>query len=263
MITRRTFFASAAAAAAAPSAKPIRALILTGAMDLQYHDWRVTAPFLQLMLRDTSRFEVDIVDDCTKLDNAKLKSAELLVLHYNGPRWGAKPEQAVEEFLKKGKGMIAIHGVSYGMFFGQEFRDGRWRESATGDKGWAAYPDILGMEPWKSEDIGHAVRHVFNVQWTKRDHPICQGLSPAFLADDELYHKIVLKPNVTVIATAFSDPARKGTGRNEPMLWTVPFGKGRVVHCPLGHDMKAMSMAGFRTAFTRASEWAATEGVKA
>jgi type 1 glutamine amidotransferase len=263
MITRRSLLALAplAAASAAPP-KRIKTLILTGAMDLQYHDWRVTAPFLQKFLTDTDRFDVQIVDDCTRLTKNSFKGVSLALLHYNGPRWGAKAEDALEDFLHDGHGMLGIHGISYGAFFGQEFRDGKWQSSSTGDKGWTAYADMLGMETWKPEDIGHAVRHVFNVRWIDRDHPICEGLSPAFLADDELYHKLVLKPNAHVIAVAFSDTEKKGTGRNEPMIWTVPFGKGRVVYTPLGHDIKSMSMQGFQTAIKRSAEWAATGKVK-
>ena len=31
-----------------------------------------------------------------------------------------------------------------------------------------------------------------------------------------------------ILATAYSDKAKGGTGTNEPMIWVIPFGKGRV-----------------------------------
>ena len=58
--------------------------------------------------------------------------------------------------------------------------------------------------------------------------------------------------------TAFSDPANKGTGHDEPMLMTIGFGKGRVFHTTLGHDVPAMECVGFMVTLRRGAEWAAT-----
>ncbi len=128
---------------------------------------------------------------------------------------------------------------------------------------WAAFPEMLGMT-WKLENIGHAKRHVFTVQWTNPENPINKGLPPTFVANDELYHKIDLKPNATVIATAYDDPnVPGGTGKTEPVIWTVPFGQGRVVMMVLGHDLLAMSQPGFMDALVRGTEWSATGSVSA
>jgi type 1 glutamine amidotransferase len=94
-----------------------------------------------------------------------------------------------------------------------------------------------------------------------RDHPIARGLDAAFLANDELYHRMDHKPNIRVIASAFSDPQRGGTGDMEPVMWTLPFGSGRGVHLTLGHDLSAISQPGFAAAFVRGVEWAATGAV--
>ncbi len=240
---------------AASPALPVRVLVLTGSSDLPYHDWRVTTPFLQKVLTDTGRFEVNILEDVRKTSSQRLAGYDVLVLNYNGPRWGLDAEQAIEGFVRSGKGMVAIHGVSYGEFFGMAQKDGRW--VGTKDPGWIGYADMLGAT-WKPENIGHARRHVFPVKWTEPTHPIAQGLEPSFLADDELYHKMDLKRGVLVLATAFSDPAKGGTGRDEPQMWVVSFGQGRSVHITLGHDLKSMQQPGFLVAFTRATEWAAS-----
>jgi type 1 glutamine amidotransferase len=78
-------------------------------------------------------------------------------------------------------------------------------------------------------------------------------------AADELYSKMRGPgENMTVLATAFSDPANRGTGHDEPMLMTLSFGKGRIFHTTMGHDPEAMSCVGFITTLLRGTEWAAT-----
>ena len=249
--------AALALACSAPSraADKIRVLILTGETDLPYHDWRVTTPFLRRVLEDTGRFDVEVEEEVRGITASTLAGYDVLALNYNGPRWGAETERAVEAFVRSGKGMIAIHGVSYGPFYGQDMAKRRMAGSA-----WEAYADMMGMT-WKLENVGHSSRHVFPVKWVDRDHPISRGLDPVFQANDELYHKMDFKPNVHVLATAYSDPKQGGTGKEEPIVWIVPYGAGRIVHTSLGHDLSAMVQPGFVEVFARGAEWAASGAV--
>ena len=61
-----------------------------------------------------------------------------------------------------------------------------------------------------------------------------------------------------MLATAFSEKKTGGTGEHEPMIWTVSYGKGRVFHTPMGHDLEAMRCVGFIATLQRGTEWAAT-----
>jgi type 1 glutamine amidotransferase len=63
------------------------------------------------------------------------------------------------------------------------------------------------------------------------------------------------------VATAYSDPANKGTGLSEPMLMTLHYGRGRVFHTTLGHDVAAMQSVDFIVTLQRGSEWSATGNV--
>jgi type 1 glutamine amidotransferase len=63
---------------------------------------------------------------------------------------------------------------------------------------------------------------------------------------------------MTILATAYADPAQKGTGENEPALFTVRYGKGRVFHTVLGHAAEQMRSVGFIVTYQRGTEWAAT-----
>ena len=233
----------------------IRVLFLTGQTDLPYHDWRVSTPFLRNVLTETGRFDVKVLEDVRGLTAPGLAGYDVLVLNYNGPRWGKEAETAIEAFVRSGKGLISFHGVTYGELYGQEFVK-RWSASATGSKGWLAYPELIGAT-WEPAKIGHGARHAFPVKWVDREHPISRGLGESFLANDELYHKLDLLPNTKVIATAYSAPETGGTGKNEPIVWTAPFGAGRTVHITLGHDLSSMIQPGFLAAFARGTEWAA------
>lgn len=241
------------------STSRIRVLILTGSSDWS-HPWQGTAPFLQGALINTGRFDVKLEEEVVGITAATLANYDVLVNYYYGPRWGDTTEHAVEDFLKSGHGMIGIHGVTYGPFFGQAGGSATEPRRIEGEP-WAAYMDMLGMT-WKIENIGHAKRHVFVVQWVDREQPISQGLPPTFVANDELYHKIELKPNVHVLATARDvSVAEGGTGKDEPVVWTVPYGRGRVVMTVLGHDLLAMSQPGFLDVLARGTEWAANGSV--
>jgi type 1 glutamine amidotransferase len=249
---------SSAQAPTAATAK-IRVLVLTGSSDWS-HPWQGTAPFMQGILTNTGRFDVKLEEEVAGITSATLANYDVLVDYYYGPRWPEVTEKAVEDFIRSGKGMVGVHGITYGPFFGQAGGSATEPRRLEGQP-WAAFADMIGMT-WKLDNIGHATRHVFAVEWVDKDHPISRGLPPTFVANDELYHKIDLKPNVHVLATAFDDPNNKGgTGKVEPVIWTVPYGQGRVVMMVIGHDLLAMSQPGFMDAFARSVEWAATGDV--
>ena len=239
----------------------LRVLVLTGMSDRPYHDWRETAPFLRKALEQTGRFSVHLLEEPAGLTGRTLESYDVLLLNYNGPRWDSGAERAIEEFVRSGKGLVAVHGVTYGTFMGMEMGpERRWVRSTKKDAEWTTYSDMLGVT-WAPENIGHAVRHAFPVKLIDREHPVTRGVDPEFIVNDELYHKMSFKPGTHILATAFSDTAKGGTGKDEPMAWTVSFGKGRVFYTPLGHDISAMYNAGFVTLLARGAEWAATGDV--
>lgn len=239
----------------------IHVLIISGQSDVQYHDWHVSTPVLRAQLEQTGRFDVRVTEEPRGLTAEALIGYHVILLNYNGPRFPAATERAIEDFVRGGKGIVAVHGISYGEFFGQVWKNNHWTEPPDGNPGWTAYAQMIGST-WKAANIGHSVRHVFDVKWTVRAHPIALGLPETFVANDELYHKLDLLPGADVIARAWSDPAKGGTGKDEPMLWTTRFGYGRGVHLPLGHDLSSMAQPGFVAALTRSAEWAATGDVK-
>ena len=106
----------------------------------------------------------------------------------------------------------------------------------------------------------HGARLPFKVVDRVSDHPITAGLPKEWMhVGDELYSNLRGPgENMTILATAYSDPANKGTGHDEPMLMVLSYGKGRIFHTTMGHDLAALNCVGFITTFQRGTEWAAT-----
>jgi len=88
-------------------------------------------------------------------------------------------------------------------------------------------------------------------------------------ATDELYDRMRGPGNVKdLLYTAFSEKDTGGSGREEPLMFTVDYGKARIFHTMLGHagrspeENPAMQCTGFQVTLLRGAEWAATGEVK-
>jgi type 1 glutamine amidotransferase len=244
------FAATAAIAMCTPAPPPPRVLIVTGQSDIQYHDWRATTGMIETMLRNAG-FEVRRMEDPHGLTSQTLGGYDAVFLSYNGPRWGPGPESALEEFVRSGRGLVSIHGVTYGPLMGTIMRPGGGWDTA---EPWAGFADMLGVT-WAPKNIGHAARHAFRVKIADPEHPITRGMPAEFTVNDELYHRMTHRPGIHVLATAFDDPSRGGTGQNEPIAWTNSYGKGRVFHCTLGHDTSALYEPSVLALLARATQW--------
>jgi type 1 glutamine amidotransferase len=268
----------------------IRALILTGRNN---HDWRATTPVLRKLLLNTGRFDVRVDEGPSGLTPATLAPYDVLILNYNGPRLGRVAEKALEEFVRLGKGLVGVHGANWAFSGLVVLGDGSVPTDIL-EPPWPEYKQMIGGV-WSDQPpaSGHAARHKFQVKFVDRKHPIAAGLAQEFEADDELYHNIHMAPDAHILATAYDDPCNTPdptagahanttnpstvlspapgkmphldmtpTGKDEPVLWTVHYGKGRTFYTALGHDVQAMEMRGFATTFVRGTEWAATGSVK-
>jgi len=121
---------------------------------------------------------------------------------------------------------------------------------------------VLDTSPGEAGEHGPA--HKFQVINRVRNHPITRGLPTKWMhARDELYAKLRGPAiNLTILATAYADPEKGGTGEHEPLLFTIGYGKGRAFNTALGHanepPLTSLECVGFITTFQRGAEWAAT-----
>ena len=236
----------------------LRALILSGRNN---HEWRVTTPYLKKLLVDSGRFDVRVTEEPTGMTAATLAAYDVVVSDYCGPRWGETAENALLDFVKSGKGLVIVHAADYAFgalpVLGDRFASGGFTEPP-----WTEYHNLVGGI-WTAgpPPTRHGKRHIFKVKFTAPDHPIGRGLEEGFYANDELYFDFDMRPSAKVIATAFNAKEMNGSGKDEPILWTVDYGKGRVFHTALGHDLMALMQPGFKVSFARGSEWAATGDV--
>ena len=222
----------------------LRVLILSGRNN---HDWRTTTPFLRKLLVDSGRFDVRVCEEPAGLNPDVLSVYDALVVDYCGPRWGESAEKAVESFVRSGKGMVVVHGAGYAFAGLEVLADGHVRTGIK-EPPWPEYARMVGgYWPETPPKQFHGQRHSFVVKVSRSDHPVFQGMKETFVATDELYHQMTFLPGTRILATAYDDPKMGGTGKEEPMLCSVDYGKGRVFYTALGHEVPAMSEVGFKT----------------
>ncbi len=198
----------------------------------------------------------------------KFSDYAVIVLNYNGDKWPDAVKADFMKFVNAGGGVVFYHAADNAFSDWPEFNE------LMGVGGWGGRNEKSGpMLYWQDGKIvrdetpgaggTHGPQHEFLVETRVSDHPIMRGLPAKWLhAKDELYSKLRgPAKNLTVLATAFADPAQKGTGHHEPMLMVISYGKARSFHTALGHNGSSMVDVGFQATLQRGTEWAATGAV--
>ncbi len=254
------------------AATPIRAMILDGESGGPYHDWRKTTPLLKRILEDSGRFTVDVVTAPPKdgdFSNFKpdWSKYKVIVWNYDAPdeRWNDETRSSFEQYMKNGGGMVVVHAADNAFPKWEAFNEmigiGGWRgRNEKSGPYWYFQDGKLVSDPSPGPAGNHGARTPYKVETRAKNHPIMKGLPAAWLhVGDELYSKMRGPgKNMTVLATAYSDPSNKGTGHDEPILMVLSYGKGRIFHTLMGHDVVALNCVGFITTLQRGTEWAAT-----
>jgi type 1 glutamine amidotransferase len=254
----------------------LRALLIDGQMN-KSHNMALMNEAIITALAETGLFTVTVISTPPAGEDISnfapdFSYSDVVVLNYDGDEWPAGTEQAFEDYIRGGGGLVTVHS------------------SDNAFPGWQAFNDMIGVGGWggRDENWGPAVfwgengmeldhspgrayhpsKHEFPVTIRDDRHPVTSGLSETWLhAKDELY-SCLRGPakNLGILATGFADPAlEKASGKHEPVLMALSYGKGRIFHTTLGHIGKketelpgSVRCDGFITTLQRGAEWAAT-----
>lgn len=280
--------------ASAHKTKLIRVLIVDGQNN---HDqWAKITFMMKKYLEETGLFKVDVnrsyytwngkqyvsqyriegLRETLELKSPKADSSfspefsnyDLVICNFgwNAAPWPEATNKKFEKFINKGGGLVVVHAADNSF------------------PSWLAYNEMIGLGGWgdRTEKNGpyvyfdnsgnlvrdttpgkagsHGPQREFQINVRNAEHPITKGMPLNWMhTKDEMYDRLRgPAKNMEVLATSFSALEQKGTGRNEPMLLVLNFGKGRIFHTPLGHADYSVSCVGFITCLLRGSQWAAT-----
>ena len=256
----------------ARAAPAIRAMILDGESGGPYHAWQETTPYLKRMLEETGLFQVNVVTaPPAGGDFSNFKpdwdKYQVVVFNYDAPdeRWPDGLKASFEQYVRSGGGFVVVHAAdnafpkwpAYNLMIGL----GGWRgRDEKSGPFWYFKDGKLAPDSSAGPAGSHGARLPYKIENRVVNHPITKGLPKVWMqVGDELYAALRGPgANMTVLSTAYSDPANRGTGRNEPILMVISYGKGRVFHTTMGHDLAALNSVGFITTYQRGTEWAAT-----
>ncbi len=248
----------------------LRALVVGGQPPKP--DWAARTELMRRFLLETGRFEVDVVTTVpVGTDPAfapDFSHYDVVVSNYKGADWPEPTRRAFVAYMQAGGGLVLVHGATtrfgtwaaFNQMAGLAGWDGRSRT-----EGVYLYYDDAGervRDPSEGRAGHHSTEHSFPVV-LREPHPITAGMPAVWRhTPDEIYDRLRgPAERVTVLATGWSDPDEKGSGRHEPVLFVVGYGNGRVVQLTLGHGFPAYEGVGFQVMFQRSAEWAATGAV--
>jgi type 1 glutamine amidotransferase len=249
------------------AAAPIKVLLVDGQNN---HAWQQTTPELKAILEENGLAKVDVATSPAKGQymsgfEPNFAAYQVVVSNYNGALWSEKTRSEFEKYVSNGGGFVAVHAannsfpewLAYNVMIGVGGWGGRTEKSGP----WLRLRDAKWVGDTTPGNGGHhGPQHEFLMVTRAPEHPIMAGLPPKWMhAKDELYDRLRgPAQNVTVLASAFSDTAKGGSGEDEPLLFAIDYGKGRVFHTALGHGLEAIKDVGFAVTLQRGTEWAAT-----
>ena len=280
---------------AAAQSDNIQLMLLTGRSS-KAHSWQATTKAVQQHLADAGIFSVDTYTASPAgepLDDfdPDWEAYDSIVMIYEGEEWPEAVQKKFEKYMKKGGGLVLVHAADNAFPQWREFnkmigvggwgssdfhlpplsladnpakkdnRDERWGPRVYWQHGQA----VRDASPGKAS---HPPRQQFIVTVRDYSHPVTRGLPEMWLhMDDEIYSNLRgPAKNMHILATAFANPALgKPSPYNEPIIFTVRYGKGRVFHMTLGHvgrkqdhTVPAVNDVAFITLLQRGAEWSAT-----
>ena len=220
--------------------KQINVLILSGRNN---HEWQQTTPFLEKMFSQTGFFNTEVTNQPDTLKFADFEKFDVIVSNWNSwpendLRWPSETENALLQFIKNGGGFVTFHSSTSAFYKWPEFQE-------------------ISSGAWIMDTTSHGKPSETRVEISNNEHPVTQGMK-GFEIFDELWINASKNNKFEVLGTATNDELIKNGKEKQSAIMVTEYGKGRIFHTILGHDVKAMESAGFQTLMLRGTEWAAT-----
>ena len=236
------------------------------------HNWKATTPIMQSFLTASGRYEVTVATspaqgakpDQWAAFNPEFSKFQVVLSNYNGDSWPEGVRKNLEQYVGNGGGLVIVHAANNAFPDWAEFNKMiglGWRGANFGDRiTFSADGKVVRTAKNEGPGAGHGRQHEFSVMTRDREHPVMKGLPAEWMhTADELYHgQRGPALEMQIIATAFSDKKTGGTDAHEPMIWWIPYGKGKVFTTVMGHAELSMKCVGFQTVVDRGCEWVAT-----
>jgi len=265
-----SFFLTEIKAGNPPAKKIYKVLIIDGQNN--HRNMADGTVMMKKFLEETGMFTADVATTPKKGENMEsfkpdFSKYDVVLSNYNGDSWPEATNIAFEKFVKNGGGLVVVHAadnsfpkwLAYNKMIGIGGWEGRNEKSGPylyfdKSKGKMVKDTIKGIGG------SHGHQHEFVVTTRDASHPIMKGIPAEWLHQkDELYDRLRgPAENVTVLATAYSPVEQRGSGRIEPILMTLHYGKGRIFHTTLGHENYSQKCVGFITTLQRGTEWVAS-----
>lgn len=165
-----------------------------------------------------NNFAVDTTTDASLFTAENLvKYKALIFVSTTGNLFDAAQEQAVQNYVEKGGGIIGIHAATDAEY------NWPWYGKAMG-----AYFD------------SHPKQQQAKLKVVNGNHPATKGLPVEWTRFDEWYNFKTLNPDVHVLLQLDETSYEGGkNGANHPAAWWQDVGKGRIFYTALGHTKES------------------------
>lgn len=217
----------------------IRILILSGRNN---HEWQQTTPFLENMFLRSGKFTVSVSEMPDTLKLIDFQKFDVVLSNWNSwpendLRWPEVTEKALLKFIEKGGGFVTFHASSSAFYNWPEFQE-------------------ITTAAWIMDTTSHGKVSETKVSISNKNHPVTKGMKN-FVIFDELWLNAAVNPKFEVLGTATNQKTTEEGIKAQSAIMVAGYGKGRIFHTILGHDVNAMESEGFQTLLLRGTEWAA------
>jgi hypothetical protein len=224
---------------------------------------------VQKILEASDLFRLDVLTSPAKGNpfDPPFDRYKVVILNYGGDAWPVPTMAALEKFVQAGGGLVVLASAdsafptwtAYNEMLGVSGAPNR--DKSTGPI-WFYAGENLAFDGDTPGPAGKAPQpdQPFQVTIRNTEHPVAKGLPLIWMHTSDTLSGNLRGPgkNMVVLATAHSDKDHGGTGRDEPVLLAISYGKGRVFHTLLGRTADGMTGVGYQTTLQRGAEWAAT-----